>query len=205
MTVTGYKKLSGRYLIRERNRKTDMLTASTGGLAKKIALFHGPGTRQWPRSNMTDLPSGLAVFSSAGAEIPAVNISRGGVLLRTRLRLAKGTKMQLHLKIAGDDIPLSGIVVRSCVSSSKRLPRFETALVFNSILPAFDGKSDSSADAPKPAVLQFPPFGLAFVLEEMSRECPPDTGSSMIAGFLALKVSAGHGAELREMPALNDW
>jgi hypothetical protein len=181
-----------------------MQTALTGIATKKIKLFRGPGTRQWPRFNVADLPSIKRVTSSAGSEIPVVDISQGGALLRTRSRLVPGTRIQLHFEIAEDDISLSGFVLRSSISSTKRLPRYETAVAFNHMLPILD-------DGPKPStvastVRQSVPFRMSSNLKEISCECDPDEDSAVIAEFLAaLNVYTEQDTELSDMFKLNNW
>jgi hypothetical protein len=181
-----------------------MWTFSAGSAVKKIKLFHGPGTRQWPRIHSADLPS-LTVLSGAGFEIPVVNISQGGALLRTRSKLAPGTKIPLHFWVGSDGISLSAFVLRCSVSSTKRLPRYETAVVFNRALPILDGGPQASAAASKGVVMKSPPFGLFAGSEEISCERTPDEVSPIIAAFLALDICIEQDPALIAMRQVNRW
>src|SRR5512135_796775 len=63
-------------------------TGSTRSSPQKIRLFSGPGTRRWPRFDISDVPSIAGVSSETGSRIKVVNISQGGALLQTAERAA---------------------------------------------------------------------------------------------------------------------
>jgi hypothetical protein len=154
---------------------------------------------------MEDLPSITGVTSGAGDDIPVVNISRGGALLRTRWRFASGATIRLHIGIADDDISLSGFVLRSSVSTSKRPPRYDTAVLFSLALPVLDGGSEPLPSAPKTAVLQFPPLGTPSGDEKEFCQFESDADSAVIGAFLAIDFYNEQDTKPGEMLELNNW
>jgi hypothetical protein len=168
-----------------------------GELAVKIKLFTGPGTRRWPRFNIADAPSLKGIRSSAGSEIRVANISRGGALLQTRKRLAPGTRIQLKLMIVEGEIPLTGFVLRSSISSPKGMPRYQAAVAFDSPLRLFDGQPGPTADA-SPSCCVF----RSDIYESLYKPIR-DLDSS--AGFLAASVCNAQDAAFFEACKLNDW
>ena len=154
---------------------------------------------------MEDLPSITGVTAGTGADIPVVNISRGGALLRTRWRFASGEKIRLHIRIADDDISLSGYALRSSVSTSKRPPRYDTAVVFSLVLPVLDREPEPSPSAPKTAVLQFPRPGTPSGDGKAFCQFESDADSAMIGAFLAIDFYIDQDTEPGEMFELNNW
>jgi hypothetical protein len=121
------------------------------------------------------------IRSVAGAEMQVVNISCGGALLQTRRRLAPGTKIQLELVIVEGVIRLPGFVLRSPISSARRIPRYQAAIVFESplrILDSYPGSLNSGSFA-------------AF---------PTDSAESALsAAFSAFSICNAHDAALHEI------
>ncbi len=170
--------------------------------ANKIRLFAGPGTRQWPRFTVADKSSHMNVVSGSGFETSLVNISRGGALLRTRARIASGTTISLHFRIAEQDIPLSGFVLRSTISASNKPPRYETAVVFNRALPILDCELQPSGINSK--TLPILPSGSFFGFEEACRY-EIDADSARIASFLAINLFHPEDTKQMQRSELNNW
>jgi hypothetical protein len=184
----------------------EMWTGSTSGLAKKIRLFSGPGTRRWSRFNISDVPAIRCVCSSAGSKIKIANISREGALLRTRKRLATRTRISLNLVTAEGVIPLTGFVLRSSVSSPKGIPQYQAAVVFDRALQILDDHIGPTTDTSQAPVLKSPPFDM-YPSDSADSLYEPiqDGDSTVLAVLLALSVCNAQDATLPEMLKLNDW
>jgi hypothetical protein len=180
-------------------------TGSAGNFTAKIKLFSGPGTRQWPRFPVADIPSIRSIHSNAGSEIKVANISRGGALLRTHRRMAPCTRIQLNFELAECTIQLTAAVLRSSISSQEGRARYQAAVAFDRPLQFSNGQRSPATDT-----MQEPVFR-SFQFEEFFSESSEfyykpvqDRDSAMIAAFFALGVRDPQDA-LREMTRLNDW
>jgi hypothetical protein len=117
----------------------------------------------------------------------AVDISKGGVLLRTRRRLLPGTRIHLEFEMAEGVIRVAGFVVRSPVSSATRIPRYRAVVAFDSPLWILDGYS-------RPR--NFPVCNAPCFRGETAV-------SAAILAFRILRKS--HDPALPEMLSLNTW
>jgi hypothetical protein len=181
-------------------------TWSTSSSAKRIKLFSGPGTRRWPRFNISEVPSIKGISLNSGARIKVVNMSRGGALLQTRRRIARGTEINLNLNMAEGTVQLTGLVLRSSISSLKGIPQYHAAVAFDRPLKIFDEPPGPIADASQAPVFKSSPSGL-FPPDrrDASHEPIKDGDSAMIAAFFAISFCHAPDAALDEMSSLNDW
>jgi hypothetical protein len=181
-------------------------TGSTSSSAKRITLFSGPGTRQWPRINISEIPSIKGISLNSGARIKIVNMSRGGALLQTRRHIARGTKINLILSMAEGTVQLAGLVLRSSISFLKRIPQYHAAVAFDHHLKIFDEPPGPIADASQAPAFKSSPSGL-FPPDrcDASHEPIQNGDSPMIAAFLAIRFYNAPDAALDEMSMLNDW
>jgi hypothetical protein len=184
----------------------ELQTGSIGSFAEKIKLFSGPGTRQWTRFDISDVPAIKGIRSKTGSAINVANISRGGALLRTRKRLARATRVQLNLAIEEGVIQLTGLVLRSSIYSPKGMPRFQAAVAFDRPLEILGSQPKPMPDTLQAPVPKFPPFDM-FCSDNCESLCSPilNGDSSAIADFFAAGVCDVQDAALHEMFRLNDW
>lgn len=152
----------------------------------KIRLFSGPGTRQWPRYSISDVPSIRGIRSAAGSGIDVVDISRGGTLLRTPRRLMPGTRIRLNVETSEGEVPVAGLVLRSSGSSPEVGTQYRTAVVFDRPLE-FPDVRDHKVKAPG--------------IVEYGR----DANVSTIDDFLSIDFCSEQGAAMSETLSLNDW
>jgi hypothetical protein len=116
-----------------------------------------------------------------------VNISRGGALLQTRRRLVPGTKIHLEFEIVEGRIRVSSYVLRSAISSARRIPRYQAAVVFSSPLLIVDAQ---------PQPLNFPEVSTPLFSGE----------SAVSAAILVFRLSRIRpDPVLQEMLSLNTW
>ncbi|HTY63560.1 MAG TPA: hypothetical protein VMG30_15035 [Acidobacteriota bacterium] len=181
-------------------------TGSTSSPAKRIMLFSGPGTRRWPRINISEITSIKGIRLISGARIRIVNMSRGGVLLQTRRHIARGTEIDLILNMAEGTVQLTGWVLRSTFSSKKGIPQYHAAVAFNHILNIFDELPWPVSDASQAPAFKSSPSG-PFPPDRWDAWHKPfqDEESAMIAAFFAITFYNAPDAALDEMSRLNDW
>jgi hypothetical protein len=185
---------------------TEIRAESTSSSAKRITLFSGPGTRQWPRINISEIPSIQGISLNSGARIKIVNISRGGALLQTRKHIARGTGINLILCMAKGTVQLTGLVLRSSISFLKRIPQYHAAVAFDHHLKIFDEPLGPIADASQtPAFKSSPSCVFPPDRCDTSHEPFQNGDSPMIAAFLAIRFYNAPDAALDEMFMLNDW
>ena len=87
--------------------------------------------RRWPRLQPSSVPFLKSVSLPHGIEVKVFNISQGGMLLETGVRL--GPQIRIHLKILTTDgfIQVSGSVMRSYISSLVGGPTYRSAIAFD--------------------------------------------------------------------------
>jgi hypothetical protein len=177
-----------------------------GLTARRIELFSGPGTRRWPRFGALEVPRIKGIKSDAEPRIRIVNVSRGGALLITRRRLARGLTIQLDLSLAEGIIVLTGLVLRSSVSFLRGIRQWQAAVAFDRPLEIFANPLAPIADDSRSSLLKSPPFR-PFPSEFGASLYEPDHcgNSPMIAAFLAISFCNASDAALDEMGRLNDW
>lgn len=181
-------------------------TRSTSGSAKKIKLFTGPGTRQWPRFDISEIPSIKGISLKSGTRTRVVNLSRGGALLQTSRRIARGTGIGLSFNVSEGAIQLTGLVLRSPVSSLKRIPQYHAAIAFDRPFEIFDESTEPKEDYFAVPSSQSLPRGLFPAdIGDRSQEPSPDEDSAMIEAFLAVSFCHAPDAAPDEMSGLNDW
>ena len=172
--------------------------------ARRIELFSGPGTRRWPRFDALQVPRIRGIRSDAEPRIKLLNVSRGGALLITRRRLARGMTIQLDLSLAEGMVALTGLVLRSSVSFLRGIRQCQAAVAFDRPLEIFATPLAPIANDSRPLLFCSPscyPFPFESSLYE------PDYGgnSPMIAAFLAIGFCGASDAAPDEMSRLNDW
>jgi hypothetical protein len=180
-------------------------TGSAGNYTEKIKLFSGPGTRQWPRFLVADIPSIRSIQSNAGSEINVANISRGGALLRTHRRMAPCTRIQLNFELAEGTIQLTAAVLRSSISSREGRERYQAAVAFDRPFQFSNCQRGPATDTMQEPVFTSIRFEDFFSESSEFYYTPvQDRDSAMIAAFFALGGRNPQDA-LHEMPRFNDW
>jgi hypothetical protein len=180
------------YELAQRPEEAESSSGSAANPGQKIRLFSGPGTRRWPRYEISEVPLITRVSSRSGSKMKLVNISRGGALLQTNQRIAPRTMMRLDFDTAGHVIQFSCVVVRSSVSYSKGSPRYQAAVAFDRLLQILN-KSRAAAAETLPV----------FVTSE--QKPVRNDVSEIISQFLAAGFFNGHDPGPDEQAGLNDW
>ena len=163
--------------------------------------------RQWPRLRPESVPFLKSVDFSQGSEVRVVNISRGGILLETEVRLRPQMKIFLKLVTTEGVIKMEGTILRSSISSLNGPPRYQTAVSFLHPFHMLDDLSAAMAESaektgePSSETIEPP-------IIDVDGEQPIlqlDSGSTIIDESPILTVVAQDGISLRDMFKLNDW
>ena len=166
--------------------------------------FSDANRRQYPRLKPSAVPFLKSVAFNQGCEAQVVNISRGGVLLETEVRLRPQMKIFLKLVTSDGVVKMEGHILRSSISSLNGVPRYQSAIAFEHPFHMLD---DLSAE-----------------LEEQKQESPTESttrsaidaandqpiteftpGGSLDGDSAVLTVIAHEGMSLQDMFELNDW
>jgi hypothetical protein len=180
-------------------------------LKKNKKDFSESNRRQWPRLKPEAVPFLKSVDFSQGTEVRVVNISRGGILLETEVRLRPQMKIFLKLVTTEGVVKMEGHILRSSISSLQGTPRYQSAISFEHPFHMLD---DLSADLEDTEESEEQTQGLTSestapaMIDIGSNQplMPPDPGGSMYNEESAiLTVVAQDGVSLQDMFKLNDW
>ncbi len=121
--------------------------AKTINSKKKKTSTPESDERRWPRLKPEAVPFLKSVSFSQGSEVQVIDISRGGMLIETEVRLRP--QMKIHLKLLTSDglIKLDGSVLRSSIISLKGAPRYQSAIAFDHPFHMLDDLSEEPAVA----------------------------------------------------------
>ena len=96
--------------------------------------------RQWTRLNPENSPSLKGIALSQGTMARMIDISRGGALIETDVRLCPQTKIGFKVLMEKGDFRVTGSVLRSSIKSFLRgRPIYQSAIVFENPLDILDG------------------------------------------------------------------
>jgi hypothetical protein len=104
--------------------------------------------RHWPRLQASSVPFLKSVTLSQGTEVAVMDISRGGMLLESEVRLQPQMKILLRLVTSDGDIKLEGSVVRSFIASLAGAPKYRSAIAFEHPFHMLDDISEETAASP---------------------------------------------------------
>ncbi len=88
--------------------------------------------RRWPRLNPEEVPflKNLQLNQGKEAQAQIINISQGGILFETTVRLRPNLRILLKIVTTKGIFQMSGLVLRSSISSLQGAPRFRSAVAF---------------------------------------------------------------------------
>jgi hypothetical protein len=152
--------------------------------------------RRWPRLKPSSVRFLKSVTFNQGSEVHVINISRGGMLLETEVRLRPQMKITLKLVTSDGLIKLPGVVLRSSIVSLEGGPRFQTAISFENPFHMLD---DLSAE-PELSAGHSPENDQAPALQTGTEQ--PASDDDAILTFVAPDMP---GASLLELFKTNDW
>ena len=94
--------------------------------------------RQWSRLSPENTPALKGIALTQGNTARVVDISRGGALIETDVRLCPQTKISFKVLMEQGDVRITGSVLRSSIKSLKGTPIYESAIVFEHPLTVLD-------------------------------------------------------------------
>lgn len=135
-----------------------------------------------------------------------VNISRGGVLLETQVRLRPQMKIVLKLVTTEGVVKLEGTILRSSISSLQGPPRYQTAIAFVHPFLMLDDLSAALAESEESAAE--PPEAIAPPIIDVDGDpafLGLGSGCTINEESPVLTVVAQEGVSLQDLFKLNDW
>jgi hypothetical protein len=92
--------------------------------------YSGSNRRQWARLSPADIPFLKSVAFHQGSEVQVVDISAGGMLLETEVRMQPNMRVQLKIETSTGSFKIEGNVLRSWIASLQGAPRYRSAIAF---------------------------------------------------------------------------
>jgi hypothetical protein len=161
--------------------------------------------RRDPRLKPSSVPFLKSVSFSQGSEVQVIDISRGGMLIETEVRLRPQMKITLKLVTSDGAIKLEGSVLRTSITSLKGAPRYQSAIAFEHPFHMLDDLSEK----PAAALTEGPPESNQPPVAEQGSDEPASQSvvgsydeNSAVLTFIAPDIP---GTSLLEVFKLNDW
>ncbi len=157
--------------------------------------------RRWPRLKPSSVPFLKSVSFSQGGEVQIIDISRGGMLLETEVRLRPQMKIHLKLVTSNGIVNLDGTVLRLSITSLKGAPRYQSAIAFQNPFHMLDDLSE------KPELVSpetQPEFSQAPAFESSELAASPVLGNNAESPAV-LTLVVPDKTFLFEMFKQNDW
>ena len=160
--------------------------------------------RQYIRLKPAAVPFLKSVAFNQGFEAQVVNISRGGILLETDVRLRPQMKILLKLVTTEGVIKMEGQIIRSSISSLNGVPRYQSAIAFEHPFHMLD---DLSAELEEQNQESPPVSTTLSVIDTSGNPLPTEfiPGSRLDGDSVILTVIAQEGMSAQDVFDLNDW
>jgi hypothetical protein len=174
-------------------------------MISKRDVSTGAANRRWPRFNPSEVPCLKGVTINQGAEAQVIDISQGGTLIETDIRLQPKMKIALKVITTLGAFKITGSVLRSSIASLKGIPIYQSAIIFDNPLTALEDLEAKSAEEMRRAENEF----LALDIEETAECNQPKivTEGKQDLDSAIFKVIAPDGIcfPINESFGLNDW
>ena len=159
--------------------------------------------RQYLRLKPTAVPFLKSVAFNQGCEAQVVNISRGGILLETDVRLRPQMKILLKLITTEGVIKMEGHIIRSSISSLNGVPRYQSAIAFEHPFHMLDDLSAELEEQSQEPMASTTPS----VIDAASDPLPTEfiTGNRSDEDSVVLTVIAQADMSAQDFFDLNDW
>jgi hypothetical protein len=162
--------------------------------------------RQWTRLNPSDVPSLKCVTINQGAEAQIINISQGGTLIETDVRLQPKMKIMLKVVATKGIFKIMGTVLRSSIKSLKGAPIYQSAISFENPLTMLEDLEAKPAEEQLPDQRLFPiPEMFESRDESRSAQALPENGTDVDPAVFMVIAPDGLGISFDESFRLNDW
>ena len=124
--------------------------------------------RQWPRFNPENIPTLKGITLNQGNEAHVVDISRGGALVETDVRLRPQMKIVFKVLTTQGTFRITGSVLRSSIKSLQGTPIYQSAIVFENPLTMLDDLEPMEAEVEKSSVYAEADKEIEMETEELS-------------------------------------
>lgn len=162
--------------------------------------------RQWPRLNPSNVPSLKGVTINQGAEAQIIDISQGGTLIETDVRLQPQMKIMLKVFTTKGVFKIMGTVLRSSIKSLKGAPIYQSAISFENPLTMLDDLEGKTVEEPQPDQRLFPiPEMFESREESHSDQVVPENRTDVDPAVFMVIAPDGLGISFDESFRLNDW
>jgi hypothetical protein len=160
--------------------------------------------RQYIRLKPAAVPFLKSVAFNQGFEAQVVNISRGGILLETDVRLRPQMKIFLKLVTTEGVIKMEGQIIRSSISSLNGVPRYQSAIAFEHPFHMLD---DLSAELEEQNQESLTELTTPSVIDAAGDPLPTELipCSLLDRDSVVLTVIAQEGMSAQDVFDLNDW
>ena len=101
--------------------------------------------RQYVRLSPENTPALKGITMTQGNTARVIDISRGGALIETDVRLCPQTKTVFKVLMEQGDFRVTGSVLRSSIKSLSGKPIYQSAIVFENPLTVLDDVNPSKA------------------------------------------------------------
>jgi hypothetical protein len=160
--------------------------------------------RHYPRLKLSAIPFIKSISFNQGLDAQVIDISRGGMLIETDVRLRPQMKMDIKLVTTDGVIKLDGSILRSFIVSLKGVPRYQSAIAFDFPFHMLDDIAEDPAEVVKNAQ---PESASPAALDQKADQSPPQSKavvSEEDSAFLTLFADDTLEASLETLK-LNDW
>jgi hypothetical protein len=171
---------------------------------KKNDSSAGMELRRYPRLKPSAIPFIKSISFNQGLDAQVIDISRGGMLIETDVRLRPQMKMYIKLVTTDGVIKLDGSILRSFIVSLKGVPRYQSAIVFDFPFHMLDDMAEDPAEEAKNAQ---PESASPAALDQKADQSPLQSKavvSEEDSAFLTLFTDDTLEASL-DVLKLNDW
>lgn len=168
--------------------------------------YSGAERRRWARIDPSELPFLKSVAFHKGSEVQVINISQGGMLLETEVRLQPKMKILLKIDASTGVFNIEGRVLRSAISSLEGTPRYRSAITFphpvHMLLDVIEKqKKQSPKTSPEPENIISSPLDT----DQQSPQIPPDVETEEKPTTFTVMTQDSTDVSFNETFILNDW
>ncbi len=167
--------------------------------------FSGSNRRRWARHPISDVPFLQSVSFNQGLDVRVIDISAGGMLLETELRLRPQMKIMLKLVTSDGVFGVAGSVLRSSISSLKGTIRYQSAIAFDHPLQMLDHLKDEPVDELRSTTKTEVPAEFQESSAQPIRQAAAGSKTSEDPAILTVSADDVPGKPLHKVYKLNNW
>ena len=171
--------------------------------------YTGSDRRRWTRIDPSELPFLNSVAFHKGSEVQVINISQGGMLLETEVRLQPKMKILLKINTSSGVFDIEGSVLRSSIASLQGSPRYRSAISFqhpiHMVLDNINNKRKKPSRKPTPEPESPPAIPQIPGQDQQDFQTLPGIEANEKPTILTVMTQDSPDVSLNETFILNDW